>query len=69
MARGMALSALGCSTRSMRSMRGGSLMGVSTVFSAARCSHTLLLSYGEQTVSAGVHLAAGFSQWRLALAV
>ena len=52
-ARGMALRALGCS-----------LMGVSKVF----LRHVAPTCYGDQTLSAGEHLAAGFSQWRLALA-
>lgn len=53
-ARGMALRALGCS-----------LMGVSKVF----LRHIAPARYKDQTLSAGEHLAAGFSQWRLALAV
>lgn len=52
-ARGMALRAMGCS-----------MMGVSKVF-LRRVAPT---RYGDQTLSAGEHLAAGFSQWRLALA-
>ena len=52
-ARGMALRAMGCS-----------LMGVSKVF----LRHVAPTRYGDQTLSAGEHLAAGFSQWRLALA-
>ena len=52
-ARGMALRAMGCS-----------LMGVSKVF----LRHIAPARYRDQTLSAGEHLAAGFSQWRLALA-
>ncbi len=43
---------------------GCSLMGVSKVF----LRHVAPTRYGDQTLSAGEHLAAGFSQWRLALA-
>lgn len=53
-ARGMALRAMGCS-----------LMGASKVF----LRHIAPARYRDQTLSAGEHLAAGFSQWRLALAV
>jgi hypothetical protein len=53
-ARGMALREMGCS-----------LMGVSKVF----LWHVAPTRYGDQTLAAGKHLALGFSQWRLALAV
>jgi hypothetical protein len=52
--RGMALCAMGCS-----------LMGVSKVF----LLHVAPTRYGDQTFAAGKHLALGFSQWHLALAV
>ena len=53
-ARGMALRALGCS-----------LLGVSKVF----LRHIAPARYRDQTLSAGEHLAAEFSQWRFALTV
>lgn len=53
-ARGMALRALGCSA-----------FGASKVF----LRHIAPARYRDQTLSSGEHLAAGFSQWRLALPV
>jgi hypothetical protein len=53
-ARGMALRALGCSR-----------MGVCKVF----LRHIAPARFHDQTLSAGTHLVAGFSQWRLALSV
>ena len=54
MARGMALRALGCSA-----------LGVSKVF----LKHIAPARYRDQTLSVGPHLAAGHTQWRLALSV
>ena len=53
-ARGMALRALGCSS-----------FGASKVF----LRHIAPARYRDQTSSEGEHLGAGFSQWRLVLAV